>query len=223
MVVVLILLAGAVFAGIWYFQYQAKQKRRAALLVLANQLGLQFSAEDPFGMVGFPFDLFRKGDGRGVENVVSGVHDGVNVRLFDYWYYDETSDGKTTSRTYHRFTCAISEIPADCPHLTLRREGFLSKLADHVGMADLTFESDDFNRMFEVRCSDQRFAFALIDGRMMEWLMQAARGSQLETGGPMVIVATDKLEPAQWPSLLDWERQFREHVPNAVYVMYKAS
>jgi len=216
----IVLLFAAVAVGC-YLSYQAKQQRRAALLAVAAKLGLQFSAEDMLGTVNLPFGLFGKGDGRGVENVMCGAVDGVDVRLFDYWYYDETRDSKgVSSGSYKRFTCAISEIPADCPHLSVRREGVFSHLADHLGMADIAFESDDFNREFEVRCSDQKFAFSLVDGRMMEWLMQAATAAQFETGGPMVFVATGKLDPSGWPSLLAWQRQFREHVPEVVYSTY---
>jgi len=215
-----VLLLAAVAAG-FLVQQQAKQNRRTALAALASQLGLQYVARDTLRIIDFPFDLFQKGDGRGIENMMWGAVDGVNVRLFDYWYYDETRDSKgVSSGSYKRFTCAISEIPADCPHLSVRREGVFSHLADHLGMADIAFESDDFNREFEVRCSDQKFAFSLVDGRMMEWLMQAATAAQFETGGPMVFVATGKLDPSGWPSLLAWQRQFREHVPEVVYSTY---
>lgn len=217
MAVLYFVVIAAVIAAAYHFGHQAKQNRRAALLAVATKAGLQFSNVDPFGLVNLPFDVFGKGDRRGVENVIYGARDGVNVWLFDYWY--RVQSGR--SSTYYRFTCAISEIPADCPHLTLHREGFLSHLADHLGSPDISFESDEFNRAFEVHCSDEKFAFALIDGRMMEWLMQAAREVHLETGGPLVVITMNQLMPEYWPSLLEWEQDFRGLVPNAVYAMYK--
>ena len=48
---------------------------------------------------------------------------------------------------------------------------------DAVGLGDQDLESERFNRAFDVRASDRRFASALLDARMMEWLLApGARG-----------------------------------------------
>ena len=75
-------------------------------MALARQVGFTFSLNDADRVVDMPFGLFSKGEKRGVELVITGEHDGLPMRMFDYWYYDETSDSQgNRSRTYHRFTC----------------------------------------------------------------------------------------------------------------------
>ena len=107
----LLLFVGGLFLVILfvYLSYASKQRRRAAFVQMARQLHLTYSEEDPFGLLGYPFALFHKGDGRGIEHVLHGAWQEVDVVAFDYWYYDESTDSKGgTSRTYHRFDCAIA-------------------------------------------------------------------------------------------------------------------
>ena len=109
-----------------------------------------------------PFRLFAMGDGRRVELVLTGEHNGLPLRLFDYWYYDETTDSHgNRTKSYHRFTCGVLTFPASCPHLRLGHEGFFSRSGSHMGMHDVQFESDEFNKQFRVKCDDQKFAFCL--------------------------------------------------------------
>src|SRR5207245_6873385 len=90
----LFVLVAAVAGGVVYVGYLVKKKRREAFAVMAAQLGLQYSPADPFGILSEPFALFDKGDGRGVENVMWGVWQGIDLRGFDYWYYEESNDSK---------------------------------------------------------------------------------------------------------------------------------
>lgn len=216
MALVLIGLAVGVFLGILWFQYQAKQKRRRELFAFATGLGLDFSIVDPFDTVSFPWAFFKKGSSQKVQNVVWGQHRGRKIRLFDYSYV--VSDGKN-SQTY-TFSAALVQLPFDGDHLTLAPEGFGSWLAGHFGHADLQFEYDEFNRAFHVRCPDQRFAFAVLDGAMMQWLVDADRPVQLEVGGPLVLVLFKRMPPAEWNGMLSWVDGFAAHVPEVVSSLY---
>ena len=74
--------------------------------------------------------------------------------MFDYWYYDETSDSRgNRNRRYRRFTCALVTIPAACPRLRLAHENFLTRLGDHLGLRDVECEYADFNRRFQATSS----------------------------------------------------------------------
>src|SRR5205823_4229946 len=116
--------------GIWYSWY-AKKKRREELAVAARQLGLDYSSEDTMGCLGLPFDLLRKGDGRGTENVLWGTWQGMGLREFDYWYYEESTDSEGhRSKTYYHFSCAATELPLTAAHLTIAKENVFTRLAD---------------------------------------------------------------------------------------------
>jgi hypothetical protein len=96
----------------------------------------------------------------------------------------------------------------------------MSRLGDHLGLHDVEFEYDEFNRRFRVKCDDQRFAFSLLDGRMMQWLLGADTFETVEVDGPWVLLAVGKLDPARWLDLGTWLEQFHRQIPAVVYSTY---
>ena len=49
-------------------------------------------------------------------------------------------------------------------------------------------ESEEFNRAFEVRAADRRFASAFVDARMMRWLLDQRSGMGFEVLDGSLIV-----------------------------------
>ena len=221
MVVVFVLLFVGIAIALAVLRYRARQARIAGVAAVARSIGFTFSPRDTERLVDMPFVLFGKGERRGIELVITGIHNGVPMRMFDYWYYDETSDGRgDTNRRYHRFTCALATIPAACPRLQLGHENVLTRLGDHLGLKDVEFEYDDFNRRFRVKCADQKFAFSLFDGKMMQWLMDTGGFDTVEVDGPWILIAGPKLDPRQWLGLGSWLDQFHNQIPPVVYSIY---
>ena len=218
---VFILLGLVVVAGAAYLSYLAKQRRREAFATMAQQLGLSYSMQDPFGLLSEQFALFSKGDGQGMENVVYGVWQGIDLRAFDFWYFERTSDGKGgSSKTYYRFDCAIVPIDAACMRLTITHENVLTRLADALSFHDIEFESEDFNKAYNVRSADKKFANDLIDARMMQWLLADGRGYSFEIIGSEVLCYTSKIAPLAFVPLLGTAKGFLEHVPEVVHSLY---
>jgi hypothetical protein len=214
-------LIGVIGIGGWALSRYLKQRRIIALGAMARQLGLTFSSEDTVGCLGFPFSLLSRGDGRGTENVMSGTWQGLPMTEFDYWYFEESTDSQgRTSRSYSRFSCAVTEVDAACSHLTLGRENLLTRLADHVGLHDIEFESDAFNRAFNVKARDRKFANDLVDARMMQWLLGVDGRFQFEVAGSWILVYSRRLRPTELVPLLGTAQQFREHVPRVVFELY---
>ena len=196
----------------------AREKRRQGWMALGTHLGLTYSPGDD-RIETLPFDLLQRGDGRGIDHVLSGEHDGVDVRIFEFWYYVTTYNGKTTTRTYHRFTCALAQVGLDAPHITIDREGFLSRVADHMGFRDIEFESEEFNRAMNIRCGDRRFASYLIDARMMEYLLPLD-GWSFEVYGNRTLASCGRLAPADVDQALAAVLSFREKIPRAATDSY---
>jgi len=204
-----------------YLSYASKQRRRMGFIQMARQLNLTYSEQDTFGLLGYPFELFHKGDGRGVENVLHGAWQEVDVVAFDYWYYNESTDSKGgTSRSYYRYDCVLVPMPADCPHLTIDRENVFSRLADALSFHDIQFESEAFNREFTVQCEVPKFANDLIDARMMQWLQATGSGHAYEVVGNRVLVVGPKIDPQAFTELLGVARGFVQHVPKVVPSLY---
>jgi hypothetical protein len=206
--------------ALWWAWY-SKKKRREELAQAAKQLGLQYSAEADPGLLRLPFGLFRRGDGRGVENMLWGTWNGTALREFDYWYYEETTDSEGhRSKSYYKFSCALTEIPAQSPHLTVTHEGFFSRLADHLGFHDIDFESEDFNRAFQVKCEDRKFANDVIDARMMQWLLAQDHHWSFELAGPYLLCYAKRLRPLELVPLLGTMRGFNDQIPRVVWSLY---
>ena len=113
----------------------------------------------------------------------------IDTKAFDYWYYEESTDAKGhTSKTYYRFDCVVVPIDAACSPLTIDNENVLTRLADALSFHDIEFESEDFNRAFNVKSPDKKFANDFVDARMMQWLLQNGKGTAFEVMGDRLLV-----------------------------------
>lgn len=206
----------------FYIGWHLKQKRREELTALASRLGMIFAASDPFGIDDvMPHQMFSMGDGRGCENVMWGTWSGMPVTAFDYWYYTESTDSEGhTTRTYHRFTGAMTYVPADCHHLVITKENLLTRMADGLGFRDIQFETGEFNTSWQVKCPDRKFASDFVDQRMMEWLMYAGTQWSFEVVGRIALVYCRKLGTSEIPALLGCLKAFRDKIPPVVSDLY---
>lgn len=211
----------AVAAVLIWASIVAARKRREAFALLAGRLGLSYAPDDPFDTVDLPFGLFSQGDRQEVADVLWGDAAGMRVRLFDFTYVvvHHNSDGPDTTSS-HRFSCAMCELDAHCPPLSIGPEGALSWIAGKLGFRDIEFESEEFNRAFKVKSDDKRFANALIDARMMSWLLEEGHVAAYEVSGPLALCYVDRLKPHEYENLLEVLRRFHARVPNVVASLY---
>ncbi|HEY3210863.1 MAG TPA: hypothetical protein VGL18_13945, partial [Actinomycetota bacterium] len=158
---------------------------------------------------------------RGCENVVWGEWHGLTVKEADYWYYTESTDSEGhTSRSYHRFSVVLSDLPAFLPRVSIEKEKLLTRLADALSFHDIDFESEDFNRLFQIRAADREFAYKLIDARMIRWLLSTHGSFGFEVNGPNLLVWCGRLRPTGLVPLLGSAALFRDHIPRLVWNEY---
>ncbi len=219
LVIVLVLLVGA---GVAYGSYAIKKKRRDALATFAKQYGFTYSADDPYGLpTSNDFRLFRQGEGRGCENVLTGTWQNMPVKLADYWYYTESTDSQGhRTKDYHRFSIVLADVSCRTPHVSVERESVFTKLADHMGFRDIDFESEAFNRAFNVKAPDKEFAFKLIDARMEQFLMDTGGDYGFEFSGPTMLVYCHRLRPSELVPLVGTAKGFVDHIPRLVWNEY---
>lgn len=198
-----------------------KARRRNEFRHFASQFGLEYAPQDPFGLVALPFRLFTRGDGRGVENVLWGEWQGQPLRACDYWYYEERTDSEgRRQRTYRRFNCAILEVPAAFPGLSVSPEGVLSRLADALGFRDIEFESEAFNRRYQVSAGDRRFAYEILDARMLHWLLSLSGRVSFEVVGKWILAYQGRVRPAALVPLIGAAAGFRARIPRVALGLY---
>lgn len=208
-------LAAALLIGFFLVLASLREEpRERALRAEARALRMQYATKDPFALLDESFALFRwtqRSSGE-VANVLWGPWRGLEVRLFDYAY--------TVSEHERRsFSCALVAIPEGWPTLAIRRQTPVTRLAD-IALPGIEFESDLFNRAYDVRSEDRRFASALVDARMMEWLLTLGRGSGFEIGDRWVLGYREQVQPWELERVLESLETFIERIPRAARSMY---
>jgi hypothetical protein len=202
-----------------------RAKRAADISTIASRARLQYSSSDPFDCTRVGFRLFTRGDGRGAENVMwREPGDGHVYRVFDYWFYNEHRDqyGRTT-KSYDRFTCAMALVGSSWPDIEIVPEGLMDKMASVIGGGDIDLESEEFNRLFAVRCADRRFASALVDPQMLDFLLSTRGELNFQLKGRWLLVWTDPIKAALMPGLLGFAEQFVARIPPVVWELYPSS
>lgn len=190
--------------------------RGRAMAAEARRLGLAFSSKDPFHLLQTPFALIRRSRRtfREIDNVLWGRWGDLEVRVFDYAYQESEDE-------WRRFTAAMAAVPEGWPALVIE-PGHLPTSTHLLGLRTIEFESERFNRTFEVRCADRRFANAFIDARMMEWLLGLSPEWGFEVSGPWILGYREQPKPREIGSVLVTLASFVERIPSVVHSLYPA-
>ena len=187
-IIVVLLIIGAMVWGIL-----AGKKRRDAMTLLAQELGLDFSHERNYQLADrYSFlDKLRQGSNQYAYNILSGTYQEHEVAAFDFHYETYSRDKDGTRQTHHHhFSFFVLTLPKYFPELTIAREGFLSKIAQAVGYDDIDFESHEFSRRFVVRSKDKKFAYDFCNAQMIDYLLGEA-DINLEVDQNMLAVGMD--------------------------------
>jgi len=169
LVAFVLVIAGVAFVRV---RRQRRAERDRSIAILAESLHLTYSPLDLFDDIWQPFHFFGLGTTRGIENVLAGTVDDVEVRAFDYWYEQQDEGSFEVVEGRLRFTCGVVAVPASCPKLAVQPRTMTDDLIGLVGADVLPLELEEFNRRFRVRCEDERFAIPFLEQRMMEALLR---------------------------------------------------
>jgi hypothetical protein len=213
-----VVVVGLVIAGI-IFSAIAARKRREALFNLAQRLNLNFDPGQDFGIpdrFGFLKEL-ALGDNRYATNVLSGNYRQNAILAFDYHYETYTYDKNGRHTQHHWFSFFILTLAANFPELTIRREGFFTKIAEVFGYQDINFESAEFSKTFNVRSPDKKFAYDVCNVRMMEYLL-ANRDLSVELENEAIALAFNtRLAPEQVEVNLQRLVEIRSRLPEYLF------
>jgi len=156
--------------AIWSYQNNKKRRERLHQFALAN--GWSFVARDDRQCLRWQRHPFDEGFDRRALNVMTGRFRNHDMLAFDYTYKTRSTDakGNTTTQTHHWRICALA-LPVWLPLLEVGAENVLTRLGNVMGMHDIEFESEDFNRRFRVHASDPKFAYDVLSPRTLERLL----------------------------------------------------
>jgi hypothetical protein len=225
---------GVVILGLGAAKAWASIGRRRAFASFAHDFGLDYYPTDLFALINHTFDLFNLGERARCENVLTGRWDGVDVKLADLWFAGPASSSsgafgttrslalsatwfRQASQRALRFSFAIVEIPASVPHIVVARRGKVGSAVSSLELGRLRFESERFNRMFDVRTETREYAYAFVDVGMMQWLIEADRRViAFEASGRHVLVYCTRRKPSALLPLLATAAHFSRRVPKMV-------
>ena len=201
--------------------------RDRAIRHLAATRGWRYAASDPVGIGDLRFRSFAGAKHALVTNVLTSEQGKGPVRAFDYsllferassegdglWSggedlfgFEPTGPPRVKKSYTRRRTGAVVHIDAFLPALTVSPATFISRAFETVGVSDLDFESVEFNRKWDVRCVDERFAWLFCDASMIDTILELGDGVTVETFGNYILFTRDLVGDAE--ALL----RFLEHV-----------
>ena len=178
--------------GTWAATMRAKRGRDARWWPLA---GLGFSEFDLFNTAAVPFDLFREGDGRRIQNMMwkdaARPPAGVRVRLL---HAPQGQERPASTRRWQWFGCALAQHNGKWPELRVTKERLLDRAAQTLGLPDIELESEEFNRTYVVQCESPKFATDLLDPQMMEFILGTEGLVDFQTKGRFLLVTTSQVD-----------------------------
>jgi len=209
LVFVLIVVGGIVA----FFFWKEEKKRRQRLLDWAERNHWQY---DPGKRRGWErqypaIKLFDKGHSRHGRNVISGHFKGFSVNCFDYQY----TVGHGKNRSTHNHGVVALEVGHPLIPLQIRREHVLDKVGEFLGADDIDFESAEFSRKFYVKSVDKKWAFDVIHGRTMEYLLGSPSGYTINFGlAEIVVYRTGRCEPDQYEKAVKLANDLYDLIPD---------
>ena len=229
-------------AAIVYGIYQSQQ-RQQALRKLAARLGWEFYPKHSREMqqagwfesfsdsvsgdytdkpIYTRFGVFTRGGDRTPYNTLrgkrplalaGGAATDCPVLAGDFSY--RTGGGR--NRTTHRFSYLLVRLPGvtrPLPETVVRPEGFMDSISGLFGFDDIDFESVEFSDAFHVAGDDKRFAYDLMDPRMMQFLLDT-RPPRVEIEGRHLCLGGGDATwtPREFEQRLRWLESFLERWP----------
>jgi hypothetical protein len=188
------------------FALAAAMRRRARLQALAEELGMEYAASDDTVGLRFWFLnlLMVRGSGTAY-NLLSGRFEGHKVTAFDY-------------PRRRLMGCVVLEHAKPLPELRIFPEEIYRELTWPLDPEHIDLESEEFSRAFRVVATDRKFAYAVCNPRVMEYLL-AHRDMSIEIDGRCIALSFPHLlEAREIPERLRQLVEIRSLLPDYLFV-----
>lgn len=164
--VVLAMGMAAAFLAVTLF----RQHRRRSVEQVALERGWSFEPVDGAAISALPLLLPSASVRRHVENVMRGAVGPHDVTVFDLADPGEAAWGKPRQAGARSLSCAMLRVPATFPHLVIEPADW-TVVSHTPRLEPVRFESIEFGREFQVWTASREDAYAIVDQRMMAWLL----------------------------------------------------
>jgi hypothetical protein len=154
---------------------------------------------------------YSHGYGTGIQHVAYGDYNGVHAVLMVFSTRLASGDAGAPA-----VTVALS-LPASVPELSVRSE----RSSDRALGQDLQLESSEFNDAFRIGCAEPKFAYAVLNPMMMQFLLGDPRAKEyhIRYDGPMLVVSHDDhlTDVAELERMLDFGQDLIAHTARFVF------
>ncbi len=230
--VAFVIVVAAVSYTAYYGAWRRIRRRRKDLGRRAAKLGLGYFPTDPFGLDWLDLPLFHEDEQVSFANVLIGERDGLPFKAAEFaTYVREFRPGRSpemVQRSAYSILVAELDMRMRMPTTVVAAETLSTRLPALLGVRDLQFESREFNERFHITADDRRFAYQLIDPRMMEHMLSTAPTDlRYEIRGCRVLVALPRV--GENVILDDLSRLFAaasgfvHHIPRVVWSVQGAT
>jgi len=177
-------------------QGRGDRQRSLNLQTLATRLGFDDfnpNRDEGFAMGWGFLSRLAQGNDRYAFNILRGTYH--EQRLFVFDYHHQTVSGKSVEDHYFTMLMLVCQEVFTQVTIDPGGESLLAKMAAAFGGEnDIKFESAEFSRAFCVRSKDKRFAYAVCNPQMIEYLL-ANRDLQIEIQGPVILLVFEPQLP----------------------------
>lgn len=175
----------------------------------ARVLGLERSATDPFGLLGYPLSLFSRGHDGQIVDVLWGSWRRLDVKVFEYRSaHGGPGDGAAT----RRYACALGPAPAEWAPLSVEPEAFLTPVSERSPLRTVQIGVASFDDRFDVRCDDEAVARQFLDPGVQEWMLVSDSWG-FEVNGRLVLAYRPVDGPVPTTEALEALGGFLERIP----------
>jgi hypothetical protein len=206
-VFIALLLAAGASGFAFFFTMTPRRARTRALRQLGEELDLPYTQriDLPRGVRALPSFQLLAG--------AWTVHDGIEGHRASgpllVFARSWSTDGYEPT---HWAICAATTTMLAAPKLLI---GPRHPSVDERAIFDeVRFESEAFNRKWEVRTDDHLLASTIVDERMMAWLLERSPDVSFELGGPWAMTVSHGMDPASPRDLVGALDGFLGHLPH---------
>jgi hypothetical protein len=201
-------MAAALFAVTWF-----RQHRRRSVEQVALERGWSFEPAGAAAISALPLLVLSASVRRHVENVMRGAVGPHDVTVFDLADPRQAAWGRPGQAGARSLSCAVLRLPATFPHLVIEPADW-SLLSHSAGLEPVGFESIEFDREFQVWTASRGDAYAIVDQRMMAWLLAEADDVRFEVNDGLATSATWRIPPERLPELAQILVTFVDKIPS---------
>ena len=148
------------------FRYE--KKRTAALEIVANELGLQFSPHKDERLLAKlqQFRLFNWGHSRRMKNVMTAVTEHATMTIFDYQF---TTGGGNHARTHSHTLVAMEMTALQLPRFSIWPEEWTDKIEAKLGFQDIDFDQHpEFSSKFVLQADDETAVRRYFENQLLD-------------------------------------------------------